>query len=78
MPLNRSEQLIFDHLSGLGFRPERFPKSEMRVPGQKTPDFAVYRGSILEFYCEVKELTDADPIEPYLQEAAAGSGMAAQ
>ncbi len=78
MPSNSSEQLISDHLFGLGLRPERFPKPEMRVSGHKTPDFKVFQGSALEFYCEVKELTDADPFERYLQEAASGSGVAAQ
>jgi len=62
--MNSSEQLISDHLSGLGLRPERFPKPETRVPGQKSPDFKVFRGSILEFYCEVKELTDEALAKP--------------
>src|SRR5437870_5345408 len=61
-----SEQFISDHLINIGLHPERFNKSALRVPRQKTPDFKVFQGDVLEAYCEVKEMTDADLLEdPY-------------
>jgi hypothetical protein len=74
----KSEQFISAYLSGLGLRPERFSKTEMRIPNRKTPDFKVFREDTLELYCEVKELTDADPLEKHYQEVAPGIQQAAQ
>ncbi len=73
--MNSSEQFIFDYLSHLGLRPEPFSKSEMRVPNQMTPDFKVFKWDTLELYCEVKELTDSDPLE---ERFASGISWAAQ
>lgn len=73
-----SEQIVSDYLSNRGLRPERYSKPEMRVPNQKTPDFKVFQGDTFEFYCEVKELTDADPLEDHYREVAPGISEAAQ
>jgi len=45
---------------------------------EKRPDFEVYRGEDLEFYCEAKELTDADPLEDHFVEQSPGISVAEQ
>jgi len=53
-----SEQLVSDSLAKNDLRAERFTKVEMRE--RKTPDFRVFRGQELAFYCEVKEVARDD------------------
>jgi len=46
------ESRVEAYISSLGLRVERFSKAELRAG--KTPDFRVYLGEELAFYCEVK------------------------
>jgi len=46
------ETRIEEYLNSHGLRVERFTKAEMRK--SRTPDFRVYAGDELAFYCEVK------------------------
>lgn len=50
------EDRVVDYLTSHGLRPRRFTKAEMRKG--KTPDFRVYQGRTLAFYCEVKTKED--------------------
>lgn len=73
-----SELLVIDALRNLGLRAERFPKPEQRVQHRKTPDFRVFSGPRLEFFCEVKEITDADPVDDHAIAIAPGIKRAEQ
>ncbi len=53
-----SEQLVSDALAKKDLRAEGFTKPEMR--DRKTPDFRVFHGRELAFYCEVKEVARDD------------------
>ena len=50
------EDRVVDYLTSHGLRPSRFTQAEMRKG--KTPDFRVYQGRALAFYCEVKTKED--------------------
>jgi hypothetical protein len=76
--MTTSEQLVADFLLARGFTPERFSKDETREPGQKTPDFRVLRHGEFAFYCEVKETTDADPLDDHSVEVDDGVFVAEQ
>src|SRR4030095_1382187 len=73
---SKGEQVIIEELSRQGLRVERFSKQELRA-GQ-TPDFRVYRGDEFAFYCEVKDLNDADPLWNHVREVAPGIKRAEQ
>lgn len=64
--MNKSEQIVADFLGARGLRAQRFTKSETRT--MKTPDFRVFKDDTFQFYCEVKETTDADPLEDHMSE----------
>ena len=64
MKFSNSEEVTKRYVESNGYRVERFSKKEMRTEDNKTPDFKVYRGEDLSFYCEVKEIEDF-PIEDY-------------
>lgn len=70
--------MVADELCKLGLRVERFSKDDLRRHGMKTPDFKVFRNSQLVFFCEVKEITDADPLEARYVEVAPGLKRASQ
>jgi len=70
------EQVITEELNRQGLRVERFSKQELRA-GQ-TPDFRVYRGDEFAFYCEVKDINDADPLWNHCREVAPGIKKAEQ
>ena len=48
------EKFVVNLLADKGLRAERFSKSEMRQ--SKTPDFRVFHGEELKFYCEIKSI----------------------
>jgi hypothetical protein len=73
---SRGEQIIIEELSRRGLRAERFSKEEMKT-GQ-TPDFRTYRGDEFAFYCEVKDINDADPLWNHTCEVAPGIKRAEQ
>jgi hypothetical protein len=50
--MNASEEIVAAYLKALYLTPERFTKVEMRQ--NRTPDFRVFCGNALAFYCEVK------------------------
>jgi len=54
MDVKDDERLVEDWLTKKGLRVERFSKAEMRC--SKTPEFRVFRGSKLAFFCEVKSM----------------------
>jgi hypothetical protein len=70
------ERLIEAELKRYGLRAERFSKQEQRKG--KTPDFKVYHGVELAFYCEVKDITDTDPLFDHAVPVAAGISVAEQ
>ena len=73
-----SEKFVVDQLQTLGLRAEPFTKDEQRIQGRKTPDFRVFKGAQFEFYCEVKEIVDTEPLEAFLTEVAPGVKRASQ
>jgi len=68
-----SEEVVRQFLAERGLRAEKIPTAE-----GKRPDFEVYQGDTQEFFCEVKELTDADPLEDHFVETAPGIQVAEQ
>jgi hypothetical protein len=76
--MNRSEQTASDFFAERGLRAERFSKEELRAESKKTPDFRVYRNDTFQFYCEVKETTDADPLEDHMVEVHPGLYLGTQ
>lgn len=73
-----SEEIVASELATFGLNAERFSKDERRTNGKKTPDFKVYLNGALEFFCEVKEIIDTDPLENHMGETSDGSGIAKQ
>lgn len=51
------EQMITDFLAPLGFTAERFTSQQKKDFGQ-TPDFRVFKGTEIAFFCEVKSVFD--------------------
>lgn len=68
-----SEQVVRQFLAERDLRAEKMPTAE-----GKRPDFEVFNGDQIEFYCEVKELTDADPLENHFVEKSPGIHVAEQ
>ncbi len=64
MPSLDDEALINRLLAKCGLRAERFTKAERRK-GQ-TPDFRVFKGAELQFYCEVKSVEEDTWLEAKL------------
>ncbi|HME42306.1 MAG TPA: hypothetical protein VKF36_04400 [Syntrophorhabdales bacterium] len=52
--MNDHEMTVAKELASYGLRCEPFTKTEMAE--RKTPDFKVFRGDELAFFCEVKEI----------------------
>lgn len=52
--MNDSERLVSEALAAKGLRCEEFSKDEKRAG--RTPDFRVFQGGALAFFCEVKEI----------------------
>ena len=61
------ENSVQHYLESLGLRVKRFTKAEMRRG--RTPDFRVFAGSELAFYCEVKTAQEDDWLDKQLAEA---------
>lgn len=76
--MNQSEEIAVAFLKDRGLFAERFGKSEIREPGVQTPDFRVFKDGKFEFFCEVKETTDADPLENHFHEVEEGIFVAEQ
>ncbi len=55
--MSEDEKFVKDVLSAMGYRCVPFSNGEARQ-GQMTPDFRVYDGDVLAFFCEVKTFTD--------------------
>ncbi len=70
--MTKSEQIVADFFAERDLHAQRFTKEEVRVHGKKTPDFRVFREDAFQFYCEVKETTDADPLEDHMAEVTPG------
>jgi hypothetical protein len=60
----QAETQVREFLEGAKFRCQRPSKRELR--SGKTPDFRVYRGESLCFFCEVKSLHGDDPLDSLL------------
>lgn len=61
------EGLVQKYLMSVDLRAERFEKHEMR--NGKTPDFRVFRGDELAFYCEVKTSQEDEWLKRRLADA---------
>ncbi|MBN8734316.1 MAG: hypothetical protein J0L64_27525 [Acidobacteria bacterium] len=61
------ESRVQAYLAAFGLRGERFTKAEMRQG--KTPDFRVYSGDDLAFYCEVKTAQEDEWLDKQLAAA---------
>ncbi len=61
------EQRVEEYFTDTGLRVKRFSKSEMRQG--RTPDFRVYAGIELAFYCEVKTAQEDEWLERQLAAA---------
>ncbi|MEI7843622.1 MAG: hypothetical protein WCI39_11400 [Gallionellaceae bacterium] len=70
MPSLEDEDLVVDILTGKGLRAERFSKEERRRG--KTPDFRVFQGETLKFFCEVKSVEDDTWLDGKLDAAIPG------
>lgn len=70
---DNSERILLNILAERDLRADKIPTA-----GSKRPDFQVYRGDVMEFYCEVKELTDADPLENHYLDITPGVQVAEQ
>lgn len=64
-----SEQIVKEFLEGKGLIVNRFSKKEIRE--KKTPDYKIYHGDSLVFYCEVKESEKDTWLSEKLEKAAA-------
>lgn len=71
MDVKADEGLIEDWLTKKGLRVERFSKAEMR--GSKTPEFRVFKGRELAFFCEVKSLAKDESLDEKLAAAPPGT-----
>lgn len=65
-----SEPTAQNFLESYGLSAERFSKSEQRAG--KTPDFKVFRGRKLVFYCEVKNSERDSWLDNQMEDAAKG------
>lgn len=70
MPSLEDEDIVVNLLTGKGLRAERFSKAERRQG--KTPDFRVFQGETLKFFCEVKSVEDDTWLDRKLDAAAPG------
>lgn len=70
MPSLEDEELVVNLLAGKGLRAERFSKAERRRG--KTPDFRVFQGETLKFFCEVKSVEDDTWLERALDAVVPG------
>jgi hypothetical protein len=70
VPSLQDEELVIKLLAEKGLRAERFSKAEMRQG--KTPDFRVFQGGALKFFCEVKSVEDDTWLDRQLDAAAPG------
>ncbi|MGA9108335.1 MAG: hypothetical protein ACLQPN_06970 [Bryobacteraceae bacterium] len=61
------EQRVDEYFTTTGLHVERFSKAEMRQG--RTPDFRVYSGSELAFYCEVKTAQEDEWLDKQLAAA---------
>jgi len=68
-----SEEVVRQFLAERDLRAEKIPTAE-----GKRPDFEVFKGDTMEFYCEVKALTDADPLANHFVEKSPGIHVAEQ
>ncbi len=75
--MTTSEQETAHFLATYGLQAKTFSKDEMRSD-MKTPDFRVFTGGDFQFFCEVKETTDADPLEDHFVEIDEDRCVAAQ
>ena len=55
MSSHNDEEVVLKLFADRGLKAVRFTQAEMRQ-GTKTPDFQVFRGDDLVFYCEVKSV----------------------
>ncbi len=76
--MNEAEQIVANCLADRRLRAQRFAKNEIRAAGKKTPDFRVFKGNAFQFYCEVKETTDADPLQNHMRDVGSGVRIAEQ
>lgn len=58
------EARVQEYLIAVGLRVERFSKAELR--GGRTPDFRVFAGDALAFYCEVKTAQEDECLDKQL------------
>src|SRR5258708_38927219 len=65
------EARVHAYLTGTGLRVERFTKDEM-CQG-RTPDFRVFSGDELAFYCEVKTAQEDDWLDQQLAKVPPGT-----
>ena len=65
------ESRVRDYFVANGLRVERFTKTEMRHG--RTPDFKVFAGGILAFYCEVKTAQEDEWLDNQLSAAPPGT-----
>jgi len=70
MPEDARESRVADYLRSLGLEPRRFSTAERR--GRRTPDFQVYDGGALAFYCEVKAVAPDQWLDQQLAGAPPG------
>jgi len=70
MPSLEDEELVVQLLADRGLRAERFSKTERRQG--KTPDFRVFHGEELKFYCEVKSVEKDTWLDKKFDAAAPG------
>ncbi len=69
--MDGDEHLVAAVLVEMGYHCEPFSKEELRM-GIKTPDFRVYDGNELAFFCEVKTFTDASTFNDRCRSARPG------
>lgn len=65
------ENRVRDYLSGAGLRVERFNKAEMKQG--RTPDFRVFSGGEVAFYCEVKTAQEDEWLDQQLAKVPPGT-----
>ena len=70
MDSKADEKVVEGLLRGHGLKPQRFAKEERQ--GRRTPDFRVYKGDNLAFYCEVKTVSSDEWLGRQLAEVSPG------
>lgn len=70
MPSLEDEELVARLFADKQLRAERFPKVERRRG--KTPDFRVFQGEVLKFFCEVKSVEEDTWLDKKLDAVAPG------